>query len=476
MKNLKYNYLKTAFVLGLVFMTTMSCERELSDEYTFATFPNTPYIFDDAPVSLTDAFFISFDPVQGANTNGFNTDENESYSGTTSIRIDVPTPNDPDGGFIGGIFKDRGDGRDLTEYDALTFWAKGSTTATVGLFGFGTDFIEDKYPVGLANTELSTDWKKYIIPIPDASKLVQEKGMFIFSAGTESTNGVGYTFWLDEIKFEKLGNIGQPRPAILDGQDQTTQATINGTIPLGGLSQTFNLGSGADVTVSVAPSYFDFVSSNPFVASVNELGIVSVDGSGTNGENTSLITATLNGVAASGSLEVESLGEFLFAPTPTLPASSVISIFSDAYTNVPVDFYNGFWEPFQTTESADFAVNGDNILNYTNFNFVGTSFSNPTVDASAMSNMHLDIFIPGAIDAGAQLQITLRDLGADGADGGGDDTDQIITLSNADFVSGDWASIDIPLTIANKNKLGLIIYENLGTNLTNFYLDNLYFY
>ena len=31
--------------------------------------------------------------------------------------------------------------------------------------------------------------------------------MFIFSAGTENTNGVGYTFWIDEVKFEKIGTI-----------------------------------------------------------------------------------------------------------------------------------------------------------------------------------------------------------------------------------------------------------------------------
>ena len=132
MKNIKY--LKTTLLALMII--TVSCERELSDDITVATFPSAGDFYTDAPVGLTDAFFISFDPASGANTEGFGTDDNEAYEGTSSIRIDVPTPSDPNGAYIGGIFKDRGDGRDLTGYDALTFWLKGSTTATIATFGF----------------------------------------------------------------------------------------------------------------------------------------------------------------------------------------------------------------------------------------------------------------------------------------------------------------------------------------------------
>jgi hypothetical protein len=43
----------------------------------------------------------------------------------------------------------------------------------------------------------------------DASKLTLEKGMF----GTLKDQN-GYTFWIDELKYEKLGTVAQPRPAI----------------------------------------------------------------------------------------------------------------------------------------------------------------------------------------------------------------------------------------------------------------------
>ena len=61
--------------------------------------------------------------------------------------------------------------------------------------------------------------------------------MFTFSAGTDSTGGLGYTIWIDEIRFEKLGTIGQPRPAIMNGADVSMQtfngaiAVVDGTLP-----------------------------------------------------------------------------------------------------------------------------------------------------------------------------------------------------------------------------------------------------
>ena len=207
------------------------------------------------------------------------------------------------------------------------------------------------------------------------------------------------------------------------------------------------------------------------VATVDEYGAVTVIGQGN-----ATITATLADQNAQGSLTIQSLGEFNTAPIPTQDAANVISIFSDAYTNVPVDFFNGYWEPFQTTESADFDVNGDHILNYINFNFVGNQFANPTVNASSKSTLHFDVYVPdGTVNA--QLKITLRDFGSDGADGGGDDTNLEQTFSGASLTPGQWNSLDMNISgMANRNRLGLIIYENLGSGLTAFYLDNIYFY
>ena len=471
MKKFKFKSQLPFVLAGLLSVVIVSCERGFSDEIALATYPDIPEVFTDVPVSLTDQFFVSFDPAGGANVNGFGTDTKEAYLGTTSIRIDVPAENDPQGGYIGGIFVDRGNGRDLTNYDALTFWAKGSVTAEIGLFGFGTDFEGDKNAVGLNNITLSTDWRKYTIPIPDASKLVQEKGVFAFSAGTANTSGLGYTFWMDEIRFEKLGFVAQPLTFIFGGENTTQTSYTDSVIKTTGITQTVTLGDGSVVTTAIAPGYLDFKTSDPFVAQVNELGEITVMGTGE-----ATITASLNGVDAVGSLTINSLGRFDLPDAPTHAAADVISIFSDAYENVPVDFYNGYWEPYQTTTSADFDVNGDNILSYENFNFVGHQFGSPTVNGSQMTHFHFDVFIPGTLPSGARLKVTIKDFGADGADGNGDDTTQEFTLTSADLTGDAWSSIDIPLSLSPKSKIGQLIYENDGSDVTALYLDNVYFY
>jgi hypothetical protein len=469
MKKFKFISYFTFAIAGIVTTALVSCEREFSEDITLATFPTIPEVFTDNPVNLTDEFFISFDPADGANVYGFDTD-NDAYKGTQAIKIDVPAPNDPNGGFIGGIFLDRGEGRNLTEYTALTFWARASTTATVGLFGFGTDFIDDKYTVNIEDTTLSTAWKKYIIPIPDPSKLVQEKGMFIFSAGTQSTENLGYSIWLDEIRFEKLNTFAQARTSIMSGLD-VNRRVYNGEIIIDETQQTVNLGDGTELVTNIAPAYLDFHSSDPTVVQIDAQGKIIVVAAGT-----ATITASFNGVEAAGSLIVESKGEFISAPTPTQDAADVISIFSDTYENVNIDFYNGYWTPYQTTTSADFDVKGDNVLVYENFNFVGHQFSDPTVDASAMTHLHMDILIPDTLPSNAKLILTIKDFGANGADGGGDDRTQRITILSSQLKGDAWASIDIPLSLSQRSKVGQFIFENGGSAVTNLYMDNVYFY
>ena len=462
MKNIKLKYWKTTLAVLALMTIAVSCERGLSDDIEIATFPSDGDIYTDAPVGLTDEFFISFDPASGANTQGFGTDDNEAYLGTSSIRIDVPTPTDPNGSYIGGIFKDRGAGRDLTGYDALTFWVKGSTTATIGTFGFGTDFENSEYAVTLENVELSTDWRKVVIPIPDPSKLVQEKGMFLFSAGTQSTNGVGFTFWLDEMRFEKLGTLGQPRPAILGGQDQTVQANVDSSIPVSGLTYTANQANGQDVTVIAAPSYFDFDSSNPFVASVDESGLVTVDGPGeidpVTGviDNTSVITATLGDIEAAGSLTIQSAD------------IEILSIYSNTFGNIGGLNIGAFNNTDIIIETQ--SVGNDETILYGNLAFVGMGWDD-NIDVSEMTHVHLDVQLQSA---GSTLVVEL--LSPDNA-GGSAVTDQL--------VENEWVGIDIPLnTFTNPTGGGgtgspdleniqfVVLVSNNGT----FLIDNIYFY
>lgn len=463
MKNKNIIHLKISFILGLLFFTLSSCERDLSPQAEQATFPKKGDIFMDGFTGGLDYF-----PFADSYFEAFSVDTQNSYKGRASMRFDVPNEGNPNGGYAGAIFR-LDSGRNLTDYDALTFWAKGTRAGLINEMGFGQDFFENKYQANM-KIQLTTNWKKYIIPIPDASKLLQERGMFWYAEGPE--NGLGYSFWIDELQFEKLGTIAQARPAILNGIDNVENAFTGVDIQLTGLTQTYNLESGQNITVNAAPAYFDFQSSNEEVATVDETGVIKILT-----EGNTIITASLGNVLAQGSTNITSTGAFNVAPSPTRSANTVSSIYSDTYTNVPVDFFNGYWEPYQTTQSTEFAVGGNNMIHYTDFNFVGNQFANPTVDASLKSNVHINIFIPEEVPNNIDFLITLVDFGPDKVDGGGDDTREQVFFDESSWEPNTWITLEFPITMTNKNNMGLIIYENInGSSLSSFYLDNVYFY
>jgi hypothetical protein len=466
MKNNKRIYSKYILLLGFIFAFNIGCEREVSDEVSFASFSNNSDVYIDG-----FSAGLEYLPFAGSKLNAFQVDSEVRYKGESSMRFDVPNFGDPDGSFAGAIFPDYG-GRDLSGYDALTFWAKATKGATINEIGFGNYFGANEYLVTKQNLRISTAWTKYIIPIPDPSKLIVEKGMFWYAEGPE--DGDGYTFWIDELKFEKLGTVAQPRPAILNGVDDFTQGFLEIDAPITGLTQTFNLASGVDETVLAAPSYFTFKSSDTEVVRINERGVISPVGIGT-----SVITATLGGVRAEGSLTVEVLGSFNFAPVPTRDPANVISIFSDAYTNVPVDFYNGFFAPFQTTTGGAVNINGDNIIIYEQLNFVATEFKNPTVNVSEMTHFHVDIQIQEPIDPADFIRIQLGDFGPDTVFGGGDDTNGSVTFSSNALVRGEWISLDIPLSdfsgLTGRNNMAQIFFISDAT-ISTIQVDNMYFY
>ena len=468
MKKTMTLHIKMVLLALVVTGFNTSCERDLPGESNLADFPNTPDVFIDG-----FSGGLEYLPFEGSKLTAFTVDEDTRFAGSAAMRFDIPNLGDPGGDFAGAVFPDNG-GRNLTEYDALTFYAKASQAATINEIGFGNDFGENLYQVTLENMRISTAWTKYVIPIPDPSKLINEKGLFWYAEGPENDNG--YTFWIDELQFESLGTIAQPRPAVFNGEQRTEQTFIGATIAMEGLTQTFNLASGINQTVVAAPSYFLFTSSDESVAQVNSRGMVTVVG-----EGTATITAVLANVKAQGALIVESLGDFVAAPTPPQTPENVISLFSDFYDDEPVDFYNGFFVPDQTTlGGAELNINGDQIIRYTQLNFVATEFKNPTIDASAMTHFHADIQVREAIDPGDFITVELGDFGPNAVfDGGGDDSSGRYQVPSDSLSANQWISLDIALTdfpgLTSTSNLAQVFFISDGT-ISTLWVDNMYFY
>jgi len=462
--NRKYNY-SLGWIAALSLFLITGCARDL-DELKPASFPKTPEVFIDGfSAGLQYAAF------GGSNVFAFEVDTEVKYDGEASMRFSVPDLNDPKGGYAGGSFFVSG-GRDLSEYDALTFWARASKSANIDLIGFGNRG-EATYQASISGVAVNTNWKKYIIPIPNPDRLVQEVGMLYYSEAPEDEKG--YTFWLDEVQFEKLGTLANPRASILAGQDQVILAETGDELKVGGNTYTVNLPTGIDQTIDIAPAYFDFTLSNTSVATIDETGSISVLDAGE-----TLVTAKLAGVDASGSMSINSSGEAIrpasAAPTPTVDPDSVISMFSNAYDDVVVDTWNPFWE-FSTALVEDIQVAGDDVKRYKQLNFVGILTEAEQIDATDMTHFHIDIWTPDATAPPAAFKVLLVDFGPDGNFGGGDDSSHEISVTSPELMTESWVSIDVPLSsFSGLTRRGNLAQLVLSGDLPNLFVDNVYFY
>ena len=191
-------------------MVAVSCDRKI-DGLELATYPTSPDVFIDG--FSTGLYYAAYGT---SKVTAFSVDNEVKYSGTASMRFDVPDAGDPNGSYIGGVFG-ANPARDLSGYNVLTFWAKASQPATIDQVGFGQDMGENKYQVFISNLAVNYTWKQFYILIPNPSLLTQEKGMLFYSATPQ--NGRGFTFWIDEVKFEKLGTIAHEVYKICNGND-----------------------------------------------------------------------------------------------------------------------------------------------------------------------------------------------------------------------------------------------------------------
>lgn len=159
------------------------------------------------------------------------------------------------------------------------------------------------------------------------------------------------------------------------------------------------------------------------------------------------------------------------APTPTEDSANVISLYSDAYTNVPVNTWRTSWSSAAYTEIQ---ISGNNTIRYSTLDFVGAETTGANmIDATAMTNIHFDMWTADA----TTFRIKLVDFGADGNPAGGDDTEHEKVFTDPSKET--WNSITIPLSdftnLTNRNHIAQIIFSALPSGKTTVYLDNIYF-
>jgi hypothetical protein len=146
---------------------------------------------------------------------------------------------------------------------------------------------------------------------------------------------------------------------------------------------------------------------------------------------------------------------------PTRDAGNVISIFSDAYTDVAgTDFYPNWG---QTTLYTLYDLNGNGMLQYNNLNYQGIDIGEE-VDASSMEFLRIDIWTPDA----TSIDIYPLPNGVAPAD------EKFVTKT---LIPNEWNSFDIPMSDFTDQGLpvnNLKQFKFVGSGSV--FIDNLYFY
>ena len=450
-----------------IFSLFWSCKRDV-DSLGSPKLSHDPEVFIDGFSSG-----LNYAAFSNSVVTAFTVDKTNTYNNSTaSMKIEVPDINDPRGAYAGGTYF-TSVGRDLSTYNVLSFWAKASKAAEIDVVGFGNDLGLNKYITILNAVKVNTNWQKYYIPILDASLLKDERGMFFYSEGPE--NDRGYTLWFDEVKFENLGTLGHLTSGIMESKDVTVSAEIGEKISMSGFQSIINLPNGLNQVVSTSAGFYKFKSSDENVATVDEKGTITVKSQGT-----ALITAQSNGTTSLGSLLVKAISALPQpsspAPIPDKQTSNVLSLFSNKYTNVPVDTWNTHWQ-FSTAEESFIQIQNDDVIKYKNLNFVGIELVSQTLNVSTMTHFHIDIWTPDNTDLPKSFKILLVDFGPNNAYGGNDDSSHELSFTKPKLATGQWISFDIPLSnfsgLTRKNNLAQLV---LSGDLPNVYIDNVYFY
>ncbi len=159
------------------------------------------------------------------------------------------------------------------------------------------------------------------------------------------------------------------------------------------------------------------------------------------------------------------------APTPTYPAASVISMFSNPYVDVTVDTWQAPWSQAQVT---DLQIQGNDTKRYSSMNFAGIeTLGGNQLDLSDMTHFRIDYWTANM----DPFNIKLVDFGNDGQYAGGDDSESELSFQP---VAQAWNTLEIPLSqFSNLNSVShfsQLILSGLPAGTGVVFIDNVLFF
>jgi hypothetical protein len=320
----------------------------------------------------------------------------------------------------------------------VDIWTSNCTAFDLFLINTSPVLFEKKYTI----RPTLSGWNSIDIPLTSFAGVALSNISQMKFLGTPSGSSVVF---LDNIYFWKSSNVPTitgfsiPEKFVGDAPFTITTPTSNST--------------GA----------FTYTSSNTSVATVSGSTVtILAPGTSTITANQAAATPYASG-SATTTLLVSYPPPATAAPTPpTRNSGDVVSLFSNAYTDVTGINWNPFWG--QSTILSDVSIATNATKKYTNFNYQGIQLGTP-LNVSSMSKLHLDVWTPNCTSFDFFLINTSPST-----------VEQKMTLTPT--LSG-WNSYDINLTsfgLINLSNISQIKMVATPSGSSVIYLDNLYFW
>jgi len=277
-----------------------------------------------------------------------------------------------------------------------------------------------------------------------------------------------------QLKFDGQGGVS-PSNIYMDNIYFWKTASATGTDATLGALQV----NGASVP-AFTPSAFNYDYGVPGGGAVPQITLATTNDPGATvttitqasaipGNATVLVTAANGTTTATYTISYFFNSPANAAPTPT--NVNVISLFSDAYTDVPVDTWHTSWS--QSVFYADTIV-GNPTRKYTNLGFNGVETVATPVNAAGMTYLHLDVWTPNI----TTLNVKLVSFLGDGFGGPNGDSEGGLNFTPE---AGKWNRLHIPLAdftaagLSSLNDLNQYIFTSTPFGSGVLFLDNVYF-
>lgn len=297
-------------------------------------------------------------------------------------------------------------------------------------------------------TLTQNSWNSYNIPLSTFSNVLLHDLFQIKSVGSG-----GKTVYLDNIYFYT--------DAPADTQAPTAFTAVKGLLTTDGVELLLN------ATDNSGAVFYDITYNSSTISTSWKSGLqksFTVSGlTGSTNYSFSIVARDRTGNAVSSPIVINAttLSVIPAAPTPTFTAAKVMSLFSDAYTNVTGANFDPGWGGGPITEVL---LGGNAAKKYETFSYKGVQLS-AAVNASTMTKLHVDIYPT------TETSVKVSPINTSKAGALKQNDTSVGTL-----IPNQWNSIHVALSNigVDMSAMDQFIFS-AGTGGT-FYMDNLYLY